>query len=197
MIHFFSLFWTFRKNNRLLIQFFFFILLYCILDNCFNTSAIRNFLILSVLYFCCRYCKSICKKPNFKILYVIIQNEFFIRNKIIHKICNYKTHSVDYNYFLLLFHLFVTQITHCNRYDVEMLDKARDNAEKHGYKNVVQTRWYWKKISVEDNSVDVVTSNCVINLTSNKVNAFKEVHRILKQIGDGKMIIRFGRRLRG
>jgi arsenite methyltransferase len=46
-----------------------------------------------------------------------------------------------------------------------------------------------KRIPVEYNSVDIVTSNCVINLTSNKVNAFKEVHRILKQTGDGKMII--------
>jgi arsenite methyltransferase len=41
---------------------------------------------------------------------------------------------------------------------------------------------------VEDNSIDVVTSNCVINLTSNKTNAFKQIYRILKpQVG--KMVI--------
>ena len=54
-----------------------------------------------------------------------------------------------------------------------MLDKSRDNAEKHGYKKCSSDKVILKKISVEDNSVDVVTSNCVINLTSNKVNAFR------------------------
>ncbi len=46
-----------------------------------------------------------------------------------------------------------------------------------------------KRIPVEDNSADVVISNCVINLTSNKVNTFKEIHRILKPNGVGKMVI--------
>ncbi len=35
----------------------------------------------------------------------------------------------------------------------------------------------------------MVISNCVINLTSNKVNTFKEIHRILKPNGKGKMVI--------
>ena len=43
-------------------------------------------------------------------------------------------------------------------------------------------------IPVDDDSADVVISNCVINLTVNKVNAFKEIHRILKQ-GGGRMVI--------
>ena len=64
-----------------------------------------------------------------------------------------------------------------------MLDKARDDAEKHGYKNVgFRQGDIEKRIPVEDNSVDVVTGNCVANLASNEVNVFKEVHRILKQI---------------
>ena len=46
-----------------------------------------------------------------------------------------------------------------------------------------------KRIPVDDNSADVVISNCVINLTSNKVNTFKEIHRILKPNGIGKMVI--------
>ncbi len=37
-----------------------------------------------------------------------------------------------------------------------------------------------KRIPVDENSVDVVISNCVINLTMDKVNAFKEIYRILK-----------------
>ena len=45
-----------------------------------------------------------------------------------------------------------------------------------------------KRIPVDDNSADVVISNCVINLTMDKVNAFKEVHRILKHNG-GRMVI--------
>ena len=40
---------------------------------------------------------------------------------------------------------------------------------------------------VEDSSVDLVISNCVINLTTDKVNAFKQVNRILKK--GGRMVI--------
>ena len=42
--------------------------------------------------------------------------------------------------------------------------------------------------TIVDNSVDLVISNCVINLTIDKVDTFKEVHRILKQ-GQGRMVI--------
>ena len=42
-------------------------------------------------------------------------------------------------------------------------------------------------IPIEDNSVDVVISNCVINLTVDKVTAFKEIHRILRN--NGRMVI--------
>jgi arsenite methyltransferase len=71
----------------------------------------------------------------------------------------------------------------------EMLQKARDNAQKFGYKNVEFRQGdIENKVPVGNNSVDVVTSNCVINLTSNKTNAFKEIYRILKpQVG--KMVI--------
>lgn len=71
-----------------------------------------------------------------------------------------------------------------------MLKKARENAEKHGYKNVEFKKGdIEEKIPVESNSIDVVISNCVINLTSNKVNTFKEIYRILKPNGNGKMVI--------
>ena len=72
----------------------------------------------------------------------------------------------------------------------KMLEKARQNAQKHNYKNVEFRQGdIEKRMPVEDNSADVVISNCVINLTSNKVNAFKEIHRILKPNGKGKMVI--------
>jgi arsenite methyltransferase len=70
-----------------------------------------------------------------------------------------------------------------------MLGKARRNAKENGYTNVEFRKGdVEKRIPVDDNSVDLVISNCVINLTTNKVNTFKEVHRILKQ-GQGRMVI--------
>jgi SAM-dependent methyltransferase len=72
----------------------------------------------------------------------------------------------------------------------EMLEKARKVAFKNNYKNVEFRKGdIEEKIPIEDNSVDVVISNCVINLTSNKTNTFKEVYRILKNDGNGRMII--------
>ena len=71
----------------------------------------------------------------------------------------------------------------------EMLEKARRNAKENGYTNVEFRKGdIEKRIPVDDNSVDLVVSNCVINLTTNKVDTFKEVHRILKQ-GQGRMVI--------
>jgi arsenite methyltransferase len=71
----------------------------------------------------------------------------------------------------------------------EMLEKARRNAKENGYTNVEFRKGdIEKRIPVDDNSVDLVISNCVINLTTDKVDTFKEVHRILKH-GQGRMII--------
>src|ERR671915_1574825 len=71
----------------------------------------------------------------------------------------------------------------------EMLEKSRMNAKENGYTNVEFRKGdIEKRIPVDDNSVDLVISNCVINLTTDKVNTFKEVHRILKQ-GQGRMVI--------
>ena len=71
----------------------------------------------------------------------------------------------------------------------EMLEKARRNAKENGYTNVEFRKGdIEKRIPVEDNSVDLVISNCVINLTTNKVDTFNEVYRILKQ-GQGRMVI--------
>ena len=71
-----------------------------------------------------------------------------------------------------------------------MLKKAGENAVKHGYKNVEFRHGdIEQRIPVEDNSVDVVISNCVINLTINKENTFREIYRILKPERKGKMVI--------
>jgi arsenite methyltransferase len=62
----------------------------------------------------------------------------------------------------------------------EILEKARRNGKENGYTNVEFRKGdIEKRIPVDDNSADLVISNCVINLTTNKVNTFKEVHRIL------------------
>jgi arsenite methyltransferase len=66
----------------------------------------------------------------------------------------------------------------------EMLRKENGYVNVEFKKGDIETR-----IPVEDNSIDVVISNCVINLTTNKVNTFKEVYRILKPNGIGRMII--------
>lgn len=72
----------------------------------------------------------------------------------------------------------------------EMLLKARKNAVDNGYTNVEFRKGdIEERIPVEDNSVDVVISNCVINLTTDKVKTFSEIHRILKPNGIGRMII--------
>jgi arsenite methyltransferase len=70
----------------------------------------------------------------------------------------------------------------------EMLERARRNANEGGYTNVEFRKGDIEEtIPVDENSVDVVISNCVINLAIDKVKAFKEIHRILKN--GGRMVI--------
>lgn len=70
----------------------------------------------------------------------------------------------------------------------EMLEKARENANDGNYSNVEFRKGdIEKNIPVDDDTIDAVISNCVINLTSDKTSAFREVHRILK-VG-GRMVI--------
>jgi SAM-dependent methyltransferase len=70
----------------------------------------------------------------------------------------------------------------------EMLYKARKNAKEGNYTNVEFRKGdIENNIPVDNNTVDAVISNCVINLTSDKTGAFREVHRILKQ--GGRMVI--------
>ncbi|MGC2598677.1 MAG: arsenite methyltransferase [Nitrososphaeraceae archaeon] len=71
----------------------------------------------------------------------------------------------------------------------EMLEKAADHAKQNGYTNVEFKKGDIEKgIPINDNIADVVISNCVINLTLDKIAAFKEIYRILKTNG-GRMVI--------
>ncbi len=64
-----------------------------------------------------------------------------------------------------------------------MLAKARANAEKAGLANVEFRKGDIEALPVEDDSVDVVISNCVLNLVPDKDLAFREIHRVLKPGG--------------
>lgn len=65
----------------------------------------------------------------------------------------------------------------------EMIEKAKANSKKINSKNVEFRLGEIENLPIEDDSVDVVISNCVINLSSDKTRVFKEVHRVLKQGG--------------
>ncbi len=65
----------------------------------------------------------------------------------------------------------------------EMLAKARENAKKGEYTNVEFRLGEIENLPVGDNSVDIVISNCVINLVPDKERAFKETFRVLKPGG--------------
>lgn len=65
----------------------------------------------------------------------------------------------------------------------EMVAKARKIAEKEGYKNVEFRLGEIENLPVADNSVDVIISNCVINLSPDKKRVFEEVYRVLKPGG--------------
>jgi arsenite methyltransferase len=65
----------------------------------------------------------------------------------------------------------------------EMLELARQNAADAGIDNVEFLKGYMEKIPLPDNSVDVVISNCVINLAADKRQVLAEAARVLKPGG--------------
>jgi arsenite methyltransferase len=62
----------------------------------------------------------------------------------------------------------------------EMLARARSSAKRMGVENVEFRQGFLESLPVEDNSIDVVISNCVINLSPDKVKVFSEVFRVLR-----------------
>jgi ubiquinone/menaquinone biosynthesis C-methylase UbiE len=65
----------------------------------------------------------------------------------------------------------------------EMLALARENARKAGVENVEFHKGYIEEIPLSDASVDVVISNCVINLSGDKPKVLREVARVLRPGG--------------
>ena len=65
----------------------------------------------------------------------------------------------------------------------DMLALARRNAEQLGASNVEFRKGSIEQLPVEDASVDLVISNCVINLSPDKPAVFRELHRVLKPGG--------------
>lgn len=65
----------------------------------------------------------------------------------------------------------------------EMIKLARSNAEKNGYSNVEFRLGEIEHLPVPDTSIDVIISNCVINLSLDKEQVFKDAYRVLKPGG--------------
>ena len=65
----------------------------------------------------------------------------------------------------------------------EMIKKARKNADKMKYNNVEFRKGDIEDMPVNDETVDVIVSNCVLNLVPDKEKAFFEMYRVLKTGG--------------
>jgi SAM-dependent methyltransferase len=65
----------------------------------------------------------------------------------------------------------------------EMVEKARKNARKGNYSNVEFIHGDIENLPLPDNSIDVIISNCVLNLSTEKAKIFKEAWRVLKPGG--------------
>lgn len=69
----------------------------------------------------------------------------------------------------------------------EMVSKSRENANASGAGNVEFRLGEIEHLPVEDNSIDVIISNCVINLSPEKQKVFSEAYRVLK--GGGRLAV--------
>ena len=64
-----------------------------------------------------------------------------------------------------------------------MIEKARENADKLGYRNVSFRHGDIESLPITANKADVVISNCVLNLVPDKEKAYREIFRVLKAGG--------------
>lgn len=69
----------------------------------------------------------------------------------------------------------------------EMIEKAKANAKKYNFNNVEFRKGEIENLPIENNSIDAVISNCVINLSPDKLKVFQEAYRVLKN--HGKMYV--------
>ena len=65
----------------------------------------------------------------------------------------------------------------------EMLELARGNAAEAGVENVEFVKGYIEEIPLADGTVDVIVSNCVLNLSGDKPRVFREAARVLRPGG--------------
>lgn len=65
----------------------------------------------------------------------------------------------------------------------EMVTKARKNAYENNYNNVDFRLGEIENLPVGDSTVDVIISNCVVNLSTNKQRVYDEAYRVLKKGG--------------
>ena len=65
----------------------------------------------------------------------------------------------------------------------DMVAKGRQLAQEHGFPNVDFSLGEIERLPLAADSVDVVISNCVINLTADKLVSYREIHRVLKPGG--------------
>ncbi len=65
----------------------------------------------------------------------------------------------------------------------QMIEKARKNSQTLGYSNVEFRLGDIEAMPIDSDSIDVVISNCVLNLVPNKPKAFSEMYRVLKKNG--------------
>jgi len=69
----------------------------------------------------------------------------------------------------------------------EMLERAKASALKNGYSNIEFRLGEIESLPIEDETVDTIISNCVINLSPDKLKVFKEAFRVLKP--NGKLMV--------
>jgi ubiquinone/menaquinone biosynthesis C-methylase UbiE len=65
----------------------------------------------------------------------------------------------------------------------DMIKRAKKNAKKNNFKNVDFRYGELENLPVDDNTIDVILSNCVINLVPDKGKVFSEIYRVLKPGG--------------
>ncbi|MGA9753865.1 MAG: arsenite methyltransferase [Desulfobaccales bacterium] len=65
----------------------------------------------------------------------------------------------------------------------DMVNRGRQLAREHGFANVEFRLGEIEHLPLETDSVDVIISNCVINLTADKLASYREIHRVLKPGG--------------
>jgi len=65
----------------------------------------------------------------------------------------------------------------------EMITKSRELAERYGYRNVEFIHGEIEHLPIEDDTIDVIMSNCVINLSPDKEKVFSEAYRVLRPGG--------------